>query len=40
MLCINTMESIRREIASLINLGSNKACVVSLIKLKKLFKYC
>ena len=30
MLCINIMESIRRKIVSLINLGSNKVCVVSL----------
>ena len=30
MLCINIMESIRREIISLISFGSNKVCVVSL----------
>ena len=30
MLCINIMESIRRKIVSLINLGSHKFCVVSL----------
>ena len=31
MLYINIMESITRKIGSLINLGSNKVCVVSLI---------
>ena len=30
MLCINIMESIRIKIVNLINLGSNKAYVVSL----------
>ena len=39
-LWINIMESIRRKISSLINLGSNKVCVVSLTKFYNFLKLC
>ena len=40
MLCINIMESIRRKIVSLISLGSNKVCVVSLTIFFYFLKLC
>ena len=40
MFCINIMESIRREIVSLISFGSNKVCVVSLTNFFYFIKLC